>query len=230
MAFTNVWDNTTPADTSLASGLGLVIRNLQVDISERMRVLSGRLADREDFEAVFGDTNRGVLFYSTDERILYRWDGASWVVLEQFKEFNIIDAAATNSTFIQSAVPGILNSLTTYAAGAIDVGDVIIQKFTGNHGGVAALNFLVGAQTTGRVFTLPGVFFTYDLMVHFTTTTEAFISGMVLDTSDAPTLEQAAVFTVPDISVNPISVGVEFDAAVNDTLSPRQRYTELRKV
>jgi hypothetical protein len=38
MSFTNVWDETTPADSALASTLGAALRRIKLDIRERMAV------------------------------------------------------------------------------------------------------------------------------------------------------------------------------------------------
>lgn len=79
MAYTRVWDELFPADTQAANQLGLDIRQFKQDARERMKSFgAGLLSARETPEAVFGDANKGVTYYATDEGVLYLWNGSAW--------------------------------------------------------------------------------------------------------------------------------------------------------
>ena len=99
MAFTRAWDETFPPDTQLANLLGLDIRQFKEDTRERLRDFgAGDIADRPTPEAVFGNANTGVTYYSVDENKLYRWNGTSWVDATQLSRFFI--------DFATVAIPG----------------------------------------------------------------------------------------------------------------------------
>lgn len=74
MAYTNVWDNTAPLDTSLASLLGQDIRTLKVDTQQRIAQISGTTASMPTPEAGFA----GLMYFATDSGHFFRWSGTSW--------------------------------------------------------------------------------------------------------------------------------------------------------
>ena len=78
MPFTHVWNSTTPLDTELANLLGQNLRDLKLDISERLGAFAaGTIANRPTPEAAFA----GVMYFATDEGKLYRWSGTAWVLV-----------------------------------------------------------------------------------------------------------------------------------------------------
>lgn len=80
MAYTQAWDETIPADTQAANLLGDNIRDLKRDARERVATFgAGVIASRETPEAVWGDANKGIMYFSTDEGKIYRWNGSTWV-------------------------------------------------------------------------------------------------------------------------------------------------------
>jgi len=79
MPFTNPWDETQPPDTQLAKLLGQDLRSLKGDIAERFAAfMSGTLANRPTPEAVFGNSQNGILYFATDQGIFYQWNGTTW--------------------------------------------------------------------------------------------------------------------------------------------------------
>src|ERR1700756_557221 len=80
--FTDVWDTTQPPDTQLANLLGQDIRNLKLDIMQRMSLLSGNAANiptPETVNAVWGGAGFGLIFFATDTGQIFQWSGAAWV-------------------------------------------------------------------------------------------------------------------------------------------------------
>jgi hypothetical protein len=75
MAYTNTWDETAPADTSLASLVGQDIRTFKLDIRERVAQMSGTLANRPTPEAAWA----GLLYFATDTDQAFQWNGNAWV-------------------------------------------------------------------------------------------------------------------------------------------------------
>jgi hypothetical protein len=79
MAFTNVWDQTFPSDTQLASQGGADLRQLRVDTQQRMAAISGLDAAKPNFA---GDAQpaswNGVLFFATDTGKIYQFNNPSW--------------------------------------------------------------------------------------------------------------------------------------------------------
>lgn len=83
MAFTRAWDEVFPPDTQNANLLGQDVRQFKQDIRERLAAFgAGVIASRETPEAAFGDANKGVLYYATDENKLYRWNGSAWILVK----------------------------------------------------------------------------------------------------------------------------------------------------
>src|SRR6266404_1816140 len=81
-AFTNVWDTTSPPDTQLANLFGQDLRNLRVDVMQRMSLLSGTFANRptpENVNAIWGGAGFGLLYFSTDTGQVFQWNGGAWV-------------------------------------------------------------------------------------------------------------------------------------------------------
>src|SRR5229473_7737054 len=78
MAFTNVWDTTTPPDTQPANQLGLDIRNLKTDIMQRVAALSGTLANRPAPETINADWTN-LLYFALDTSQVFQWSGVAWV-------------------------------------------------------------------------------------------------------------------------------------------------------
>lgn len=75
--FTNPWDTTQPPDTQPANLLGQDLRNLKVDIQERMGAISGTFAARPTPDT--GNANfTGILYFTTDTAQVFRWNGATW--------------------------------------------------------------------------------------------------------------------------------------------------------
>jgi hypothetical protein len=97
-AFTNVWDTTFPPDTQLANLLGQDLRNLRVDVMQRMSLLSGTLANRptpEIVNATWGGAGFGLLFFATDTNQIFQWSGAAWTdVSSSFTRSQLLNSQA----------------------------------------------------------------------------------------------------------------------------------------
>lgn len=91
MVFVRAWDEGFPPDTQNANLLGLDIRQFKEDVKERIRAFgAGVIAARETPEATFGDANKGVLYYATDENKLYRWNGSAWLLVKDFSTSAVV--------------------------------------------------------------------------------------------------------------------------------------------
>jgi len=79
MAFTNIWDDTFPADTELANLIGANLRQLRLDIQQRMAVISGLSTSMPAFASDAQPGNwTGVLFFATDNGNIYQFNGTTW--------------------------------------------------------------------------------------------------------------------------------------------------------
>ena len=80
MAFTNNYDVTFPPDTQQANQLGADLRNLALNVQQRMAAISGLDAAKPSFGTDIQPLNwTGILFFATDTGNVYRWTGAAWV-------------------------------------------------------------------------------------------------------------------------------------------------------
>lgn len=125
MAFTNVFDNTFPADTQQAKLLGDDIRKLKVDLQERMAAISGLDAAKPDFST---DTQpsawNGLLFFATDTGTVYQFSNPNWVPVSLSgvgtKRFV---TTITNGTFTNA--DGHILSTLTIPAGNLNTSSLI---------------------------------------------------------------------------------------------------------
>jgi hypothetical protein len=79
---TNAWDTTFPPDTQLANLLGADLRQVRLDVMQRMSLLSGVFANRptpEIVNATWGGVGFGLIYLATDTKQLFQWNGAVWV-------------------------------------------------------------------------------------------------------------------------------------------------------
>jgi hypothetical protein len=82
MAFTDTFDVTFPPDTQAANQLGLDIRNLKLDLQQRMSAISGLSTSLPNIGADAQPANwTGLLFFATDTGAIYQWSGTAWVVV-----------------------------------------------------------------------------------------------------------------------------------------------------
>lgn len=95
MAFTNVWDDTFPADTQLANLLGSDLRAFRVDVQQRMAAISGLDASKPNFagDAVPANWN-GILFFATDTGKIYKFANPTWT--------DVSSAFATNGALYRN--------------------------------------------------------------------------------------------------------------------------------
>lgn len=79
MPFTNVWDDTFPADTELANLLGANLRQVRLDAQQRMAAISGLDASKPAFGADAQPANwNGILFFATDTGKIYQFNNPAW--------------------------------------------------------------------------------------------------------------------------------------------------------
>jgi hypothetical protein len=79
MPFTNVFDITTPPDTQQANQLGLDLRNLALNLQQRMAAISGLDGAKPNFAADAQPANwNGVLFFATDVGKIYQFNNPNW--------------------------------------------------------------------------------------------------------------------------------------------------------
>lgn len=104
-SFTNNWDQTFPLDTELANLIGANLRQLRVDVMQRMSLLSGTLANRptpEIVNATWGGAGFGLIYFATDTQQIFQWNGAVWNQI-----FTIVNTIASLNFVAQNAaIPG----------------------------------------------------------------------------------------------------------------------------
>jgi hypothetical protein len=152
--FTNVWDTTYPPDTQLANLLGQDLRNLRTDIMQRLSLLSGTLANRptpEIVNATWGGAGFGLLYFSTDTKQIFQWNGAAWVDVTSSIGTSIV--ASVNLTG-QVAAIGATNFYTSVASGLHRISYDLYTTINGGAGSMSA-SFLYNNGAGAIV--IPGV-------------------------------------------------------------------------
>lgn len=135
VAFTRAWDESFPPDTQNANLLGDDIRKFKVDVRERITAFgAGVVSARETPEAAYGDANKGVAFFATDELKLYRWSGSGWITAGDFSgiETYLSDVASHVITN-----PGVetVGSAVNIQANQLRAGSVVSIEFRAIEGG-----------------------------------------------------------------------------------------------
>jgi len=118
MAFTNVYDDTFPADTELANLIGANLRQIRLDVQQRMAVISGLDAAKPNFA---GDTQpgnwNGILFFATDSGKIYQFNNPTWTDV--------------TTSFIASNLVGINPQAASYQPVLSDSGKLILMSVAG---------------------------------------------------------------------------------------------------
>jgi hypothetical protein len=105
----HVWDITTPADTQLANLGAADFRNLKDDVMQRMSLLSGTFANRptpETVNATWGGSGFGLLYFSTDTKQVFQWNGSAWVDISA----SLPSGSGVSSSLLLSTFPGQTNA------------------------------------------------------------------------------------------------------------------------
>lgn len=102
MGFTNLYDDTFPADTELANLIGANLRQVRLDVQQRMAVISGLDASKPAFSADVQPANwNGILFFATDTGRIYQFTNPNFVdITSSFLAVNppLRDTSAHNNT------------------------------------------------------------------------------------------------------------------------------------
>lgn len=111
MAFTNIWDNTFPPDTQAANQLGLDIRNLKLDISQRLSAMTGAIGTPPPLENVFA----GMPFFDTNTGKVYQFTGTGFTEITPLILSNINEA----NTALQAGIVSALVNIPLTAPGPL---------------------------------------------------------------------------------------------------------------
>lgn len=81
MAYTDVWDVTSPLDTQAANQGAADFRATKLDIMQRVASFgAGLLANRPTPETTSGTADwTGVMYWATDTKQAFMWNGSAWV-------------------------------------------------------------------------------------------------------------------------------------------------------
>lgn len=159
--FTDTWDITQPPDTQLANLLGQDIRNLKLDIMQRLSLLSGTFANQptpETVNATWGGTGFGLLYFSTDTHQIFQWNGAAWVDISSSFVGNLkIEASNTTPVTVgNTATPTLLMTFNLPAGDIVNVGQFLritcggIISVASGGGGIG--DFALGLSIAGTQY------------------------------------------------------------------------------
>lgn len=115
MAYTNVWTTAAPLDTQAANQGAVDFRATKLDVMQRISSFgAGVLANRPTPEATSGTADwTGVMYWATDTRQTFRWNGASWD--------DISPSISTNSHFSDATQGNVLNPSGVVAVNTVTV-------------------------------------------------------------------------------------------------------------
>lgn len=173
MAFTNIYDDTFPADTELANLIGANLRQVRLDVQQRMAVISGLDAAKPAFGSDAQPANwNGVLFFATDSLKVYQFANPSWTQVFSFQSPNL----------------NVNNQTASYIAALSDANNVVTMSVAGANTFTipanATVNFPVGTAIgviqlgAGQVTLTAAVGVTFDTST--SATTRAQFSVVVL--------------------------------------------------
>jgi hypothetical protein len=179
MAFTNIYDDTFPADTELANLIGQNLRQVRLDVQQRMAAISGLDAAKPAFASDAQPNNwNGVLFFATDSLKVYQFNNPAWTQVFSFSSPN------TN----------VNNQTASYIAALSDANNIVTMN-------VATANtFTIPANATVN-FPVGTAIVVIQLGVGQVTLTAAV--GVTFDTSSSTTTRaQYSVTTLIQIATN----------------------------
>lgn len=124
MAFTNIWDNTFPADTQLANLLGQDLRSFRLDTQQRMASMSGLDAAKPNFAGDAQPANwNGILFFATDTGKIYKFANPAWTDITSNFYNGGVNRYSQNSTSTNAAGQNLFS--VTIPVGVLKIGSVI---------------------------------------------------------------------------------------------------------
>jgi hypothetical protein len=142
MAFANIYDDTFPADTELANLIGANLRQIRLDVQQRMAVISGLDASKPNFagDAQPGNWN-GILFFATDTGKFYQFNNPTWT--------DVTSGFVTN--FQTTQLVGVNLQAASYQPIISDVNKLILMNVAGANNFTVPTNATV-AFAIGTVF------------------------------------------------------------------------------
>jgi len=107
LAPTNNYDVTQPPDTQAANLLGQDLRNLALNVQQRMALISGPLANRWNPGADIQPANwTGLLYFATDTQQVFQWSGSAWVeITNTFILTTLLGSASVRLNGQSAAIP-----------------------------------------------------------------------------------------------------------------------------
>jgi hypothetical protein len=147
MAFTNVYDVTFPPDTQLANLLGSDLRNLALNVQQRMAAISGIQANQPNLAGDAQPTNwTGLLYFATDTSRIFQWSGSAWVDITSSIGFGRFKFEGSNLVPVIVSDTVTLSPLQSITIPANDIG--IGQTFYLEASGQ------IGIQSTGDTISI----------------------------------------------------------------------------
>ncbi len=125
MAYTDVWDVTTPLDTQLANQGAVDFRQTKLDVMQRIASFgAGLLANRPTPETTSGTADwTGVTYLATDTKQFFRWSGTAWVDISASTPGGSVVTKVSDLTLpLVSTAGNDVNTIvtpTTFGAGSI---------------------------------------------------------------------------------------------------------------
>lgn len=124
MAFTNVYDDTFPADTELANLIGANLRQVRLDVQQRMAAISGLDASKPNFAGDAQPANwNGILFFATDTGKVYQFNNPVWtdvtlsigsrILPWLFRDGSVNFVVPSSTTYYIATVTGLAPSIET---------------------------------------------------------------------------------------------------------------------
>lgn len=106
-AFTNILDVTQPPDTQAANLLGLDIRNLTLNIQQRMAAISGLDSGKPQFQLDAQPDNwNNILYFAIDTGRVYQFTNPNWNdISDSFFSLTKPRVVVSIVTIVDSAIP-----------------------------------------------------------------------------------------------------------------------------
>lgn len=196
MAFTNVWDDTFPADTQLANQLGLDLRNFRLDTQQRMAAISGLDASKPAFGADAQPANwNGILFFAIDTGKIYQFNNPSWTdVTASFK--GGVTKYNTATPVTKTNVAGDLQSVVI-PGGSLSVGQEI-------HINAEITAAVTAGGAIGLALTFAGIQVQWVANIGFNDLVNFHARGIVKDSSHEPLMCTIATSSGNKVQTNMI--------------------------
>jgi hypothetical protein len=220
MAFTNVYDDTFPPDVQLASQGAADLRQVRLDVQERMAAISGLDAAKPNFA---GDTQpvkwNGILFFATDTGKIYQFNNPSWTDVTNSFRFTTT-AIFKSNPFVTHTGTTTVDTIWSFTMPVLALTNIVRIRYAGHSitqgAGTTIIGLINGSAAQVNMNSNSGNFFVLDQTIAPVSNTTANNIGDVAANpfATSPPVGGSSLINIPNITA-PQTWNIQVQSANN---------------